>query len=271
MKNDPLWMRTLSRAVLGLTLPVCSLYSQEVDDPDVFVLDPFSVQSNGDEVYRAQSSAAGLGFVVENNKLPIPINIVTSRFLEDTGSVKVEDALRYVSGASNSGRTHKQESYVLRGFSTGALLRNGERFNVPTDTSIIDRVEVLKGPAAIIYGTAGPAGLVNTVTKKPFFRQETKVTAGWDEYGSYRGILDYNTPFDTGNEDVKVAGRLIVTQNHEEFGRPIEFRDRTLISPMLHAEFGKNTIIDASYHHTSEDGKVNRIQTPFNRTDDPTL
>ena len=271
MEKHPCLGRSLSRIALSIAVSFSFAHALTADDEKIFVLDPFTVESGTDEVYRAQSSAAGLGFVVENTKLPIPINVVTNRFLEDTGSIKVEDALRYVSGASNSGRTSKEEEYVLRGFSTKALLRNGERFNVPTDSSLIERVEILKGPAAIIYGTAGPAGLVNTVTKKPFFEREMKVTAGWDEYGSYRGVLDYNMPIETGSDDVRLASRVIVTHNREEFDRPFEFRDRTLISPMLHAEFGVNTIVDASFHYTTEDGRLNRIQTPFNRTSDPTL
>ncbi len=265
-------IRTLAAACVAPSIVILAATSiAQTSDTEVFVLDPFTVSGITEENYRAQTSAAGLGFVVDNSKLPIPVNILTSQFLQDTNSIKVEDALRYVSGTSNAGRSHKEEEYVLRGFATEALLRNGERFNLPTDSALIDRIEVLKGPAAIIYGTAGPAGLVNTVTKKPFFARESKVTLGWDEYGSYRGVLDVNMPIETGKDGFRLATRLIVAKNRDQFDRPLEFRDRDLISPSFHAEIGSNTIVEMTYHHTDEDGRLNRIQTPFNRTSDPTL
>jgi iron complex outermembrane recepter protein len=235
----------------------------------VYLLDPFTITSGQDEGYSAKASAAGLGFVVDIEKLPIPINILTARFLQDSGNLTVQDATRYVSGISFS-RNTKAEGFFLRGFDTSNLLRNGERFNTPTDTTLIERVEVIKGPAAIIYGTTDPAGLINIVTKRPSFTPMTSVVTNWDEYGTLRGSIDYNTPLATTGE-WKGAARLILTASHDSFPRANEFRDRHIISPFLHLEYGQKTSLDVSAHFTRENGKLNRIQEPWRRTADDSI
>lgn len=232
---------------------------------DAVVLDPFKVKADGLEGYRTQSSASGLGFTLAIEKLPIPIMVLTTRFLADSGGVKVEDALRYVSGVSNTGRSSGTENFAIRGFSTGNVLRDGEPFNTATDRAIIDRVEVLKGPAAIIYGTADPSGLVNVVQKQAHFKTETTLSATYGEYGSYNGLIDSNQAF-ARNGEWRGAARLVLGQTREGFSRPNEYRDRTIVAPTVHVEYGKDTALDARFNWSKEKGRLNRIQTPFRNT-----
>lgn len=243
--------------------------SPSAEGSQTLVLDPFTVKSGTDVGYSAKASAAGLGFVVDLEDLPIPINVLTKRFIDDSGNLTVQDSLRYVSGVSFT-RTSKDEGYFLRGFSTGNLMRNGERFNTPTDSSLIERIEVIKGPGAIIYGTTDPAGLVNIVTKHPTFTPKTTLTTNWDEYGTWHASVDYNTPLKSTG-DLRAAARLILTNSHDGFPRPNEFRDRHIISPALHLEYGQNTLIEMSAHFARENGKMNRIQTPWRRTADDSI
>lgn len=204
------------------------------------VLDPFTVKSTATEGYRTESSASGLGFTVALEKVPIPITVLTSRFLADSGSIKVEDAMRYVSGVTNVGRASGTEQFAMRGFGTGNVLRDGEPFNTATDSALIDRVEVIKGPAAIVYGTSDPAGLINIVQKAATFKQETILNTIYAEDGTYRGFLDHNQPLATDG-DWRAAARVIVAYSHDGFTRPYEFRERTLFAPSAHIEYGKNT------------------------------
>ena len=227
------------------------------------VLDPFTVKSTATEGYRTESSASGLGFTVALEKVPIPITVLTSRFLADSGSIKVEDAMRYVSGVTNVGRSSGTEQFAMRGFGTGNVLRDGEPFNTATDSALIDRVEVIKGPAAIIYGTSDPAGLINIVQKAATFKQETILNTIYAEDGTYRGFLDHNQPLASAG-DWRAAARVVVAYSHDGFTRPYEFRERTLFAPSAHIEYGKNTAIDVRFNYAKETGRLNRIQTPWN-------
>ena len=199
------------------------------------VLDPFTVKSEALEGYRALSSASGLGFAVQLDRMPIPITVLTERFLADSGGIKVEDNLRYVSGITNTGRESGKESYAIRGFGTGNVLRDGEPFNTATDSALIDRVEVLKGPGAIIYGTADPSGLVNIVQKQAFFKNETVLSATYAEDGTVRGLIDLNQVL-SGTGEWRSAARVVLGKSHDGFTRPNEYRDRTVIAPSVHVE-----------------------------------
>lgn len=196
MSSHPI--RIVRLLVVTLIAGGCVLHAQSAatipaSTDKAVVLDPFTVKSDSLEGYRALSSASGLGFAVQLDRLPIPITVLPARFLADSGVIKVEDALRFVSGVSNTGRSvATTESYAIRGFSTGNLLRDGEPFNTATDTVLIDRVEVLKGPGAIIYGTADPSGLVNIVQKQAFFKNETVLSATYAGDGTVHGLIDLN-------------------------------------------------------------------------------
>ena len=229
------------------------------------VMDPFSVKSAGDEGYRALASASGLGFAVPLERLPLPLTVLTPRFLADSGSLKVEDALRYVSGVTNIGRASGTENFAMRGFGTGNVLRDGEPFNTATDSALIDRVEVLKGPAAIIYGTADPSGLINIVQKQAFFKNETVLSGTYAEDGTVHGLVDLNRVL-SGAGQWRSAARVVLGKSHDGFTRPNEYRDRTLVAPSFHVEYGQDTVIDARVNWAKETGRLNRIQTPFLNT-----
>ncbi|MFM8617543.1 MAG: TonB-dependent siderophore receptor [Opitutaceae bacterium] len=257
-------MNACLRPVLCAAALAVAVRAQPAAAPAV-VLDPFTVRSDSLEGYRSQSSASGLGFTLPLEKLPIPLVVLTPQFLADTGGVKVEDALRYVSGVTNTNRTSKEESYAIRGFSTSNLLRDGEPFNTATDRAILERVEVLKGPAAIIYGTADPSGLVNIVQKQAHFRTGSILEAMWAEYGSYHAVLDHNQAFARSGE-WQGAARFILSRSREGFPRANEFRDRTLASGTARVEHGRDTVVEGRVNWSREDGRINRIQTPFRNT-----
>ncbi len=257
--------------VVTITIGTTLLHAQSAAAPsaaganEVVILDPFSVKSTGNESYRTESSASGLGFTLPLDRVPIPLTVLTTKFLADSGSLKVEDALRFVSGVTNIGRNSGQENFAIRGFATGNVLRDGEPFNTATDSALIDRVEVLKGPGAIIYGTSDPSGLVNIVQKQAHFKNETILTGTYAEDGTVHGLLDLNHAFARSGH-WRAAGRLVLGWSHDGFTRPNEFRERTIVAPALHVEYGKNTVMDARFNWSKEDGRLNRIQTPFLNT-----
>lgn len=239
---------------------------------ETLVLDPFTVQADDTEGYRAQSSASGLPFVVALDKTPLPIAVITPEFLLDSASFTVEDALRFTSGISNAERNeYGTERYVIRGFQTNSTFVNGIRMAMPTDTSVIDRVEVLKGPSTILYGELDPAGLVNVITKRATFRNQTQLSQSWDEYGTARSTIDANYAAPKPFGPVRVAARMVATWADEHSYLPNESRERLILAPSLRLNLGKRTAVDVSFIRSDEDGATNRQPTPFFRNPaDPT-
>lgn len=255
------------------SLPAQTRPASSSSADETLVLDPFTVKADDSEGYRAQSSASGLPFVVSLDKTPLPIAVITPEFLLDSASFNVEDALRFTSGISNAERNeYGTERYVIRGFQTNSTFVNGIRMAMPTDTSMIDRVEVLKGPSTILYGELDPAGLVNVITKRAGFRNETHLRQTWDEYGTTRSMLDTNYALPKQTGAVRAAGRMVATWADEHSYLPNESRERLLLAPSLRLDIGRSTAIDVSFIRSDEDGATNRQPTPFARDpSDPTV
>lgn len=107
--------------------------------------------------------------------------------------IRVGDALQNVSGVNNRGGYFGiQEQINIRGFALdpyqGSYFRDGIclfTFDFP-ETAKLERIEVLKGPASILFGQAQPGGIVNLVTKKPFYYRRNN----WRAALNIRNLFD---------------------------------------------------------------------------------
>lgn len=109
--------------------------------------------------------------------MPQTINVVTAKQISDQAAQSVSEALRYTPGVSvdNFGALSPTDSYTrVRGFRTD-LYQDGIRLPIKGDGAAsfavepygLERVEVLKGPASGLYGSSGPGGIINMVSKRP--------------------------------------------------------------------------------------------------------
>ncbi|HVZ97181.1 MAG TPA: TonB-dependent receptor [Chitinophagaceae bacterium] len=130
---------------------------------------------------------------------------VTKDLIKDQVLFTVDDAMRNVSGLQKmwdaTGRAGDGGAYYdLRGFAMQTTMRNGlaSMITTTTDAANIEKVEILKGPSATLYGSSLTSfgGLINRVTKKPYdhFGGEVNVSGG--SYKFFRGSADINTPVD---------------------------------------------------------------------------
>ncbi|MEO0835837.1 MAG: TonB-dependent siderophore receptor, partial [Cyanobacteria bacterium J06642_3] len=143
------------------------------------------------------------------------VQTVTKELIEDQSINNLSDIQRNVSGVNLGGNIPSQSpgsSFVIRGFSAVAgrenILRNGLRDDTVRFVSgipNIERVEILKGPASVLFGQGVIGGTVNLVTEKPLEKPsyELEFTAG--NFDTYRGNLDFTGPL---SEDGSVAYRL---------------------------------------------------------------
>ncbi|MDI1336867.1 MAG: TonB-dependent receptor plug domain-containing protein [Lacunisphaera sp.] len=179
----------------------------EPTDRDVVVLSPFQVKSDKDYGYLKTNSATATRIGTEIQKVPLNISVISEEFLSDTGMKDIQDVLRYQSSSAGDGRMGILQpatgftpsgNMSLRGFPINSRLRNGLlRYNAYTLDNV-ERVEVIKGPAAIFFGNAFPGGVINYVTKQPSFAKiPTSLTWSFSGYsdriGGLRATLDNNT------------------------------------------------------------------------------
>jgi len=131
--------------------------------------------------------------VMEN---PQATAIVTHEIIEQQQAQQLSDVVRNVNGMYiTSARGGSQDSFGARGYTFGNdnIYKNGARINsgIFPEVSGMERVEVLKGGAAILYGNVAPGGILNMITKKPLFHQGGSVALSAGSWDNYKVALDF--------------------------------------------------------------------------------
>lgn len=188
------------------------------DREDVITLSEFNVVEKDDGSYMPSESTTGSRVNAKVKDLPYAVSTLTSEFLRDFSIFEATEELSYmssVSGVDDGGNLN------LRGFNGGTNnLRNGLASNGLIDSSTLDRVEVIKGPAAAIYGATSPSGSMVITTKKPSAtpRQGLSFTAG--SYSLTQVMANSSGPLWLGGEKPKLFYRADVQYYHRLYEVP---------------------------------------------------
>lgn len=196
---------------------------------------------------------------------PLSVTMLNKAFLEDLHSERLADAYPYTLGLSQSGTN--ANSFSLRGLS--ASLQNvqvdglpglASRFGSPT-TANIERVEVVKGPASVLYGLMEPGGLVNIVTKKPeeeasntLYLTTRSYAGNTSDFGDDTGA---SLTFDsTGSltADSKWLYRLVASMETEDSFRDGVSYDNFYLFPSLTYRFSPDAEATFGLEYVKEEG-----------------
>lgn len=168
---------------------------------------------------------------------PATIVVVPKAVMEDQKTPRLKDALENVSGVRANQSLGSGNRFIIRGFADiGKLYRNGLLSTSPSgfrsefDTANIENIEVLKGPAAVLYGRIEPGGMINVNTKRATGTRSAAIEQQFGSYDFYRTIWDVNGAI-TADEtlSVRFAGAY---QNSGSF-RDFNFTDRKVFNPSL--------------------------------------
>lgn len=186
--------------------------------------------------YHATRSASATRTDTSIHETLQSISVVSKDVVEDIGATRLQDALDYAGGVGRANNFGGQglTTFTVRGFTTGEFYRNGFPINrgypnMP-DANSIERLEVLRGPATMLYGRGDPGGTFNVVSKQPL--AEPKVTLGsqLDDQGMQRATLDASGPLD---EQGRLAYRLnVVGEGGDTFRDHVE-TERYGVTPVV--------------------------------------
>jgi iron complex outermembrane recepter protein len=225
----------LLRAGFCLLLPTLggAAFAQGTASPteendDVVKLKAFTVSSEKDQGYRASNSIAGTRSNTPIKDIPLNIQVFTKDLTSDlqiTSQIEVE---RYNASLVNGGADVHSDNliqqafngFLFRGFVQNWGLRDGVREYDPIDAQGLARIEIVKGPAAALYGVTYPGGVMNNITKEVDFTDNfTSVRLTSGTYSDYRGTIDANytgTPAAGGKFGVRFNGAYSKTEDHRE-------------------------------------------------------
>jgi catecholate siderophore receptor len=172
--------------------------------------------------------------------IPQTVNVVTSALMHDQGARSIEDALRNVPGIGFSNGDGQRDQVNIRGFSAIAdQFVDGVRDDALyyRDLANVEQIEVLKGPASVLYGRGSSGGIINRVTKKPVYGDsitDFTVTAG--SFDMKRAEMDVNRQLGDS-----AAFRINAAKEDSGSFRQQGFIDRQLIAPSLSLKLSDQT------------------------------
>lgn len=205
--------------------------------------------AKGVQSYQPLTSVTGTRTETSLLNVPQAIDVVPQQVITDQAVSSLDEALYNVSGitqANTLGGT--QDAVMKRGFGDnrdGSILRDGVRsVQARNFTPTTERVEVLKGPASMLYGMGEPGGMINMITKKPQLQQRTHVEGWGSSFKGGGGQLDVTGPLGTSG----FAYRMIVDHDETDYWRNFGRNRQTVIAPSL-MWYGESTTVRVAYEH----------------------
>lgn len=208
--------------------------------------DPIVVTGQREE-YGVKSTSTATKTETDIKNIPQALTVISESQIEDQQLRSVGDLLLFVPGATPGTGEANRDQLTLRGNNTTAdFFRDGIRDDVQyfRDFYNVDRVEVLRGPNAMIFGRGGGGGIINRVTKRASLGRHYEAIASLDSEGGYRLSTDLDQPLAEN-----VGGRLnAVYEKGESFRRQVDL-ERYGINPTLGILATPDTRIDLSYEY----------------------
>ncbi len=235
---------------LGLLFTAVSLSAQmkntETDTIRIQTIEDVNLHKTGNP-NKAKSSSIKSNLTVMET--PQPIAIVTHEIIEQQQAKQLSDVLQNVNGIYiTSSRGNSQDSFGGRGFSLGNdnIFKNGGRVNsgVFPEVSGLERVEVLKGANAMLYGNTAAGGVINMITKKPRFNFGGSVGMNAGSWNSYKPTVDIYGPLSKN-----VAFRVNGAYEYAESFRDVVKSNKYYFNPSFLFNLGSKSqlIIEADY------------------------
>lgn len=206
--------------------------------------------------YRTVDTTTGTKTDTPIIDVPQSITVVTEAQLKDQAIRSMADLVRLIPGVSSGqGEGHRDQINLRGNNSTADFFVDGLRDDVQYFRSFynIDRVEVHKGPNAMIFGRGGGGGLVNRVIKGAL-ADETRIggSVSVDTFGAWYLATDTNV--DLGGAGLRINGFYEELNNHRDAYRG----DRYAINPVIGAELGENGRVQLGYEYVRDDRVVDR-------------
>jgi iron complex outermembrane receptor protein len=226
--------RIHASVLLCSALPGLATAAQTVTELAPSVIQSTRDAADGSGSYTVSEGSTASKTSTQNRDEAQTVNTVTAQTLDDYQVKDLNDAMRFVSGVSQTNTLGgTKDAVIKRGFGSNddnSILRDGVRSAIGRNLgATTDHVEVLKGPASLMYGALEPGGLINVISKQPQFTQSTTLTgSGFSEGGGTFGV-DTTGPLG----DTNLAYRLVAERSHEDYWRNYGVDEHTLIAPSI--------------------------------------
>ena len=240
-------------AFLAFALASFNLTAQEGDGEATTELNPLNVISSQEEkpVLTGFKTSGAL------KDIPKSISVVTDEQIKGLGFKSVGEIIDYTPGVNNSQGEGHRDAAVIRGVrTTQDFYRDGIRDDVQYYRPLynIEKVEIIRGPDALLSGFGGGYGLINRVSKKAKTGEDFTVLGGSvDTFGEINSQLDKNMQLNDNTAlRVNIFGENL--ENHRDF----YYGDGFGINPTLKYDLGDGSTLDISYEYLDQERFIDR-------------
>ncbi len=237
-------------SVIALVTAMIPYTAQAEDEQEIVV----TGQAQG---YTASNSTTATKTDTPLIDIPQTINVVTKEQMEDQAQRSMADVLRYVPGTTVQQGEGNRDQITIRGQSTTSdFFLDGVRDDVQYFRNLynIERVEILKGPYALIFGRGGGGGIINRAQKAPIAgKHMVSGGASVNSFGAWELSGDINQPLGEGAA-LRLNAFYEELDNHRDFyeGR------RFAINPYLGFSLGRDWNLGLSYEYVDDDRTSDR-------------
>lgn len=248
------------------------------DKDEVVVLSPFEVTAENTRGYYAANTMSGTRLNTRLEDLASAMSVVTKEQMQDFGLLDINDIFAYETSTEGTGNftdfvidrrgnvvdnisDNPQGANRIRGIGAantafGNFQTSGR---APIDPSMLESVEISRGPNSNIFGLGNAAGTVNLVPAMAnLLRDRAQTEMRADSYDGYRGSLDVNRVLKKG----VLAVRGSAVFQHDGFERKPSGTDTRRYNAMVKFQPFKNTTVRAGYYHYDLDGTRANSITP---------
>jgi iron complex outermembrane receptor protein len=239
MKNILLPALTLLYCLNGFAQEVASA-TKKTDNLEEFNFDSDTIKSKKREVLKEvvitskeTKPVTALRSGLKPIDTPQSVQVIDGEIIGQQQAIRLSDVIKNANGIYvGSARGGAQESFFSRGYDMSAnnMFKNGFRYNsgsIP-EVSGLDKVEFLKGGAALLYGNVAPGGILNLVTKTPSFQQGGEVAMQVGSYSYYKPSVDFYGPLNKS-----IAYRINGSYEKSESFRDVVKNERFYVNPSL--------------------------------------
>ncbi|ADU34328.1 TonB-dependent siderophore receptor [Variovorax paradoxus] len=217
--------------------------------------------TEGTRSYTPGAIATATRLVLSPRETPQTVSVVTRQQMDDFGMTSIDDVIRATPGVSIVTYDSERTEYYARGFAIqnfqydGIPMRRDSAYsagNTLTDTSIYDRVEVLKGATGLLTGSGEPGATINLVRKKPTRAFQGQLSASAGSWNTYRTEADLSGAL---NESGSVRGRVVAALQDRHSQLDHYKRSSKVFYGVLEADLTPSTLLTVGADYQDNDPK----------------
>jgi iron complex outermembrane receptor protein len=232
--------------------------------PSTNAIQEVEVLGRRETTYKSDYSFVGTRTATDLIDVPQSISTVTKELMEDRQAYRLTDVVKNVAGVAQYSH---YDDFTIRGFrngyESGFRLLNGLRSGFSFGNSFVqapltvnlERVEVLKGPGAALFGDINPGGTINMVTKKPLADERKAVTFTTGSFNTMRATADFTGPL---TDKQNVLYRFNAGYEKTNTFRDVNDSRSLMLAPTVTFLVTDKTTLNAELVYTHVDGYLDR-------------